>query len=216
MNKLKLLLALIFTGTLWITLQPVLAQTDEYIIRRGDVIDVVVMEHTEFNIRDIIVLPDGTIQYPGFGQVVVAGMSTQQLADSLENMLHRYVVNPIVSVFIRRLQDQSINVLGHVTRPGQYQVFEPTDLFSAIGKAGGIRSMRRVKEIVIYRSDQTVEVIPVSNIFDSNHGWVDLPTVYAGDTVFVMEPREINWSRLSFLASVTTTILHFIRYFVLN
>ena len=193
-----------------------LAQTDEYIIRRGDIIDVVVMEHAEFVIRDIIVLPDGTIQYPGFGQVVVAGMSTQQLADSLEGMLHRYVVNPIVSVFIRRLQDQSINVIGHVTRPGQYQVFEPTDLFSAIGKAGGIRSMRRVKEIVIVRRDQSVERVPVKDLFDSDQGWLNLPRVYAGDTVYVIEPRDINWSRLSFLASVTTTILHFLRYFVIN
>ena len=193
-----------------------LAQTEEYIIRRGDIIDVVVMEHAEFVIKDIIVLPDGTIQYPGFGQVVVAGMSTQQLSDSLEGMLHRYVVNPIVSVFIRRLQDQSINVIGHVTRPGEYQVFEPIDLFTAIGRAGGLRSMRRVKEIVIVRRDQTVEKVPVDMLFDTGQAWIELPKVYAGDTVYVMEPREVNWGRLSFIASVTTTILHFLRYFVLN
>jgi len=207
-------IVLLFSGN-------ITAQSSDYIIKRGDVIDILVMDHDEFTITGINVLPDGTVQYPGFGSVVVAGMATQQLSDTLQTILERYIVQPIISVFVRRLHDQMLNVLGHVRRPGQYQVFEPIDLYAALGRGGGIIDLRRVRGIYIIRSDQTVVEV-ASNRFEVRRlfvtrggGWQEVPFLYAGDTLYVQEPRDINWGRLSFFASLSTTVMYFLRYFVL-
>ena len=193
-----------FIGTL-----TAFCQSGDYIIRRGDVVDVVVMEHPEFTIGGITVLPDGTIQYPAFGNVVVAGMSTRALRDSLQTMLDQYIVNPIVSVYIRKLQNQMLTVTGYVHRPGQYQLFESTDVLAAIGMAGGIRNLRRVKQVTIIRADQRVETVDVKGLYGGKRR--RMPQVNAGDTIYVGEPRDINWSMLAFVASATTTLLTLVR-----
>ena len=196
------------------------AQNQGYHLRRGDVLDVLVMDHSEFSINNIIVLPDGTIQYPGFGHFEVAGMAPHELRDSLEFMLQRYVVNPIVSVFVRRLQEEKINVLGYVRRPDQHQVFEPIDLFSAVSRSGGIPNIRRVRGIYIIRQDNTVIEV-ASNRFEARRLFInpdfdaqDLPYLYTGDTLYIVEPRDVNWSRLSFFASFTATVFSLIRWFL--
>ncbi len=196
------------------------AQPQEgYELRRGDVLDVLVMDHSEFSINNIIVLPDGTIQYPGFGHFEVAGMAVHKLRDSLETMLRHYVVNPIVSVFVRRLQEEKVNVLGYVRRPDQHQVFEPIDLYGAVSRSGGIPNLRRVRGIYIIRQDNTIEEI-ASNRFQARRVFIDrdleggeIPILYAGDTLYIVEPRDINWSRLSFFASFTTTVFTIMRWY---
>ncbi|MCF8218910.1 MAG: polysaccharide biosynthesis/export family protein [Bacteroidales bacterium] len=90
------------------------AQQNKYVINRGDVLDVRVMEHPEFSIEKIYVLPDGTLQYPGFGSIVVAGMTTKELKDTIETALEKYVVNPIATIFIRDIKKQTINIFGYV------------------------------------------------------------------------------------------------------
>ncbi len=204
----------------WLFSGGVFAQADDYLIKRGDVLDVLVMDHSEFSINNIIVLPDGTIQYPGFGSVVVAGISPHVIRDSLEVMLRTYVVDPIVSVFVRRLQEEKINVLGYVRRPDQHQVFEPIDLFSAVSRSGGITNIRRVRGIYIIRKDNTVEEV-AGNRFAARRLFInpdldmqEIPYLYAGDTLYIVEPRDINWSRLSFFASFTATVFTIIRWFM--
>ena len=80
------------------------AQTANYIIQRGDIIDIVVMEHPEFSIAHNIVLPDGFMQYPGLGSMKVAGISSEQFQDSLQKALEKFVVNPVVTVTIIKIE----------------------------------------------------------------------------------------------------------------
>ena len=80
-------------GCLLFTLTSVLGQTKSYLIERGDVLDVMVMEHPEFSLTGIIVLPDGTMQYPGIGSIQAAGMSSEALTASVEKSVGKYVVN---------------------------------------------------------------------------------------------------------------------------
>ena len=141
-----------------ISFQLSFAQTGTYVIRKGDVLDIAVMEHPEFSIAGIIVLPDGTIQYPGFGSIVAAEMTTKNLRDTLETSLEKYVVNPLVTVFIRQIRNQNINVFGYVNNPGQYQLFEGMDLVSALSLAGGIKNVKKVK-----KSSSSAPTLPSKN-----------------------------------------------------
>lgn len=197
---------------LWLVCSPgyLLAQnhSDSYLIRSGDVIDVLVMEHPEFSLSGTIVLPDGFIQYPALGSIQAAGMTSQMLTDTLQKALELYVVNPMVTIFIRKLENQNINVFGYVNKPGQYQVFEGIDLLSAISKAGGIKRMRRAKTVYIIHANFTTEEVNIRDFIGADSATLaKVPTVYAGETVFVKEPREWNWAIVSAVASSLSLIV---------
>lgn len=189
-------------------------QNGSYVINRGDVLDIVVMEHPEFSLSGITVLPDGYIQYPGIGGIKAAGMSSEALTASVEKSVEKYVVNPVVSIYIRKIQNQMLNVLGYVNKPGQFQVFEGVDLLSALSMAGGIKNIKKGKQIVIVRADQSMEEIRLKDYMNPKHRVQKLPVLYAGDTVYVKEPADINWSKFSFFSTMLVaigTILNFLR-----
>lgn len=184
-----------------------------YIIARGDVIDVVVMEHPEFSLNGIIVLPDGYFQYPGLGSILAAGMSSQQLTDTLSSTLQKFVVNPVVSIFIRKIFNQKLNIYGYVNVPGQYQVYDSTDIFSAIGLAGGLKKFKKVRTITIIRANRSVEEIKVSEYFGDELTEKPIPYVNVGDTIYVREPREVNWAKLSFFTTLAVAVATIARLF---
>ena len=177
-------------------------KSEAYIIKKGDVIDVIVMEHPEFSLGNIRVLPDGFIQYPALGSIKAAGLTSKQLMDTLSVVLTKYVVNPIVTVFVRQLFEQSINVFGYVNNPGQYQIYDTVKVMDAIGMAGGFENLKRVKYIYIFHKDLTIEKINVKKIYKRKRKVEDLPLVKAGDTIYIKEPFKMNWSVLSFFASM--------------
>jgi len=183
-----------------------------YIIQRGDMLDIVVMEHPEFSINAILVLPDGFMQYPALGSVKVAGMSSEAFTDSLQKALEKFVVNPLVTVSIRRIQQQLINIYGYVNKPGQFQIFESVDLFSAIGLAGGLKSFKKVKTVLIIHANKTVEDIDIRDLFKKDLSKTTVPIVGAGDTVYIVEPKEFNWARLSFFVALANLAMMMVYY----
>lgn len=201
-----LLIGMIMSGTC------LKAQDSSYVIKRGDVLDVRVMEHPEFSIQGIYVLPDGTLQYPGFGSIIVTGMSPKQLKDTIETALTKYVVNPIVTIFVRKLYQQSINILGYVNRPGQYQIFEEQDLFFALGLAGGVRELKKVKVVKIIRANGQIEEFDIKKFLRSSENYTETPVVRAGDAIYVKEPREINWGAVSAIISAAHVAVIIWRY----
>ena len=189
------------------------AQTANYIIQRGDIIDIVVMEHPEFSIAHNIVLPDGFMQYPGLGSMKVAGISSEQFQDSLQKALEKFVVNPVVTVTIIKIEQQMLNVYGHVNKPGQFQIFQSMDLFSALGLAGGLKSFKKVKTVLIIHANKQVEEIDIRDLFKTDLSKTKIPIVDAGDTVYVKEPNEFNWARLSFIVTLANLIAMTAYYF---
>lgn len=179
-----------------------------YVINRGDIIDVTVMQHPEFSISGIIVMPDGTIQYPGLGSIVAAGMTSSALKDTIQTALDRFVVNPLVTIYVKKIQGETINIFGYVNRPGQYQIFEGMDLFSVLSMAGGIKSIKKARKITIIKEDNTFIELKIKDYFGSRtrYSMNDIPLIYSGDTIYVMEPKDINWSRLSFFSSMLLAV----------
>jgi polysaccharide export outer membrane protein len=191
------------------------AQEESYFIKKGDVLSVEVMEHPEFNRSNLLVLPDGTIQYPVLGDLVVAGISPAQLADSIKKALDvDYVVNPIVTVYVNRLEKNNINVLGGVRNPGRYQIFEPVSLLEALSLAGGVTSLKHTRKIIIAKKDGSSSVYKIKRSLKRNNlNASDFPLIYPDDTIVVVT-REINWSKYSFFIVLTNAALQIILLFV--
>jgi len=100
------------------------AQENDYIIKKGDVLSIAVMGHPEFSLENIIVLPDGFVQFPGLGSIQASGMSVKTFTKLVTDNVSNFVLNPIITVFVRNLPSQIINVIGFVNRPGQITIFE--------------------------------------------------------------------------------------------
>jgi len=187
------------------------AQEDSYLITKGDILSVEVMEHPEFNRSQLLVLPDGSIQYPVLGNLIVAGLSSAQLADSIKKALDvEYVVNPIVTVYVNRLEKNNINILGGVRNPGRYQIFEPVGLLEALSLAGGVTSLKLTRKIIIAKKDGSASVYRIKRSLKRNNlNTGDFPLIYPNDTIVVVN-REINWSKYSFFIVLTNAVLQVI------
>jgi polysaccharide biosynthesis/export protein len=184
------------------------AQTENYQIERGDVLDIVVMEHPEFSISNILVLPDGNVQFPALGFVKAAGKSPIVLSDTLQSKLVKYVVDPIVTVYVRQINNQYVNILGGVNKPGQYQIFEPIKVMSAISLAGGFSDVQKLKSISIIRVNGEREKLKVAEFMET-------PDIFAvlkpGDTIYIEPKKEFNWSKLTFVTSILTVVVSILR-----
>jgi polysaccharide export outer membrane protein len=189
------------------------AQENDYIIKKGDVLSIAVMGHPEFSLENIIVLPDGYIQFPGLGSIQASGMSVKSFTKLVTDNVGKFVLNPVVTVFINQLPTQIINVIGFVNRPGQITIFEKVSVIDAISKAGGIKLMRKCKKVMIIRKDQSYEVLLVKDLYSDDITKRTVKLLDVGDTVYVVEPNDFNWSRLSFFTSLAYIVLSAIRLF---
>jgi polysaccharide export outer membrane protein len=186
------------------------AQEESYIVKKGDMLNVMVMGHPEFSLEKVLVLPDGYIQFPGLGSLQASGMSVKEFTALVTESVSQYVVNPVVTVFVSMLPTQVVNVVGYVNKPGQIVVFEPVNVIEAISRGGGIKNIRKCKKITIVRADQSFEQIKVKDLFKADSKQ-NVPVLYVGDTVYVVEPNEVNWSQLSFFTTLGYIAVNLIR-----
>lgn len=179
------------------------AQEKDFLIRRGDKISVKVMQHPEFTVADITVLPDGCIQFPAIGSFRVAGFTTDSLNRKLTKALNKFIVHPIISVYVNKIENQSINLFGYLNKPGKYQVFEPVDLITALSIAGGVKNLRKKNKITILRANGEVERYKLRKLLrKSDERLKEIKLIGPGDTVVVQDPCKFEWGMFTFLITV--------------
>jgi polysaccharide export outer membrane protein len=66
-----------------------------------------------------LVSPEGIINFPVLGSVVVEGLTRTQIQEKLEEQISEYVKDPVVDV---RIVNFSVTVLGEVGSPGRVQI----------------------------------------------------------------------------------------------
>jgi polysaccharide biosynthesis/export protein len=177
-----------------------------YILDAGDQIIITVFGYEEYNGPQTI-LPDGTINLPVLGPVVVAGQSPKTLAQDLASRLQRYLIDPAVSVSLGTLRPVVVNVSGQVQRPGPVQLRSLTStsiantagrsegsldaaptVSSALAQAGGITRDADIRQVVVTRRISGREPITVTlNLWDaisSENAPQDI-VLQAGDAIYV-------------------------------
>jgi polysaccharide biosynthesis/export protein len=175
-----------------LTLSLSYGQAEEYVLQRGDVIGINVVEHPEFSGRHKI-RPDGRINYPVVGEIDVASLTCAQLVKIMEGKLSAYVNSPVISVSIEEYYANKIYIMGAVRTPGQYQIYEPIDVLKAIAMCGGLLKSKE-KNIRIIRGDGTIVRIDPKVLWGSE-GKRDIKKyiLYPVDTMYVPERLEVPW-----------------------
>ena len=89
-----------------------------YTLGADDVIEIAVMRHPEVS-GQYIINSEGNIQYEFIGDVSVAGLTKDQVKDSVTQKISEYIISPEVTVKIIGYNSKIIYVVGEVGSPGK-------------------------------------------------------------------------------------------------
>ncbi|MGC9317999.1 MAG: SLBB domain-containing protein [Armatimonadota bacterium] len=151
-------------------------------LRAGDVLSITVQGEPELS-GTAYVRPDGTITLPMLGSVPVAGSTPTQLADSLAEMLRRYVVNPQVTVLHIGGVARVVSIIGAVHSPGTYDVRQYPNLLPLLAAAGGPRPDADLERAVLVRGGEQARI--VRNVVEGEPVIPEDISLESGDTIVV-------------------------------
>jgi polysaccharide biosynthesis/export protein len=174
------------------------AQSAGYRIQPGDTLAVTVLEDETLN-RQVLVLPDGSVQVPLAGSVQAAGRSVGAVEGTIADRLaSNFAVRPSVFVSVVGLAEEiadtfPIYVLGQVGAPGLVEVEPGTTLLQAIALSGGLDRFAAARRIQLRRSDPSTgqERLYLFNYRAVERGGSieSMITLREGDVILVPERR---------------------------
>ena len=166
---------------------------EEYLIGAGDEIMVTVAGRPELSGSHTIG-PDGRITLPVVGSVEVGELSRDDAARSINASLSKDYTGSLSSVVqVTKYGSNHILILGAVEHPGVVTFDQPPSLMEAITRGGSLvnadRTVQMPKKCVIYRGDDKVLNVDISDRFASNKALVDV-RLRRNDIVYFPENQE--------------------------
>jgi polysaccharide export outer membrane protein len=81
----------------------------------------------------------GELSLPMVGRIQAAGLTLDQLENTIEDKLRKYVLDPEVTVYVAESRSSPVVVSGGVAAPGILQLQGPTPLYKVLAQAGGLK-----------------------------------------------------------------------------
>jgi len=174
----------------------------DYIIGGGDVLQVAVWDVPRLSVQ-VVVRPDGKITIPAIGDVQAAGMTPEDLAKSLKQVMAKMVHKPIVSLTVNEVTNNRIYVAGGGVPPEivlmnnqmtlfqflcRFESFEHADLSRAFVMRDGRKIIENFENFFSGDFSHDIELIANDIVFIPN---------YLDNKVYVVgavnEPRYIPY-----------------------
>ncbi len=174
----------------------------EYKIASGDTIQIEVVEDATLN-RTLLVLPDGSVDFPGAGSLRVAGLSTSTVQAALSAALaSQFNIRPTIYVSVVGVSEPqaeavaasapevNVYVMGEINKPGVIEDADDLTLLQAIAQAGGFTRFAATKRIELHRIDPATQTEQVLLFNFRNGGGISGATeLRDGDVIVVPERR---------------------------
>lgn len=171
---------------------------EEYRLGPTDIISVEVFgQCPDYCRTDLTVPPTARISYPLIREgVFVGGKTTVQIQDEITKILDEFIIDPKVTVTLRRAGSAHYAVMGKVVTPGVRIMNRKISINEAIISAGGLAKGANKKKVFIARFNpqgfyekRQVDLIAIER--------GKIPTVFLrpGDQVFVGE-KGFTWSKV--------------------
>ena len=128
------------------------AHDDAYVIGNDDHLSISVWKEPELT-KTIPVRSDGKISLPLVGEIQAAGRTPLQLEHEIADRLHNYMTVPEVTVIVEQINSKKFNILGEISRPGEYSLTLSTTIMDAISMAGGFKEFAKTKGVYILRQN---------------------------------------------------------------
>lgn len=127
----------------------------DYVVQPGDMLDISVWKEKDLQ-KELMVRPDGGINFPLAGEISASGKTLEQLQKELASKLARYVPDPVVTVAVKQSLGNKIYVVGKVNKPGDFTSNRSIDVMQALSMAGGPNPYASVNKIKILRRENGV------------------------------------------------------------
>jgi polysaccharide export outer membrane protein len=123
----------------------------EYVIGPDDTLHIAVWKEADLS-ATLPVRPDGKISLPLLNDVQAAGLTPQQLAESVTEKLKKYIADPRVTVVVTGINSKRIYLVGEVLHTGATPLMPNMTVLQALSSAG-INQFARTKGIYILRTE---------------------------------------------------------------
>lgn len=125
----------------------------EYRIQPGDILDIKFFYNPELN-EQLTVRSDGKITLQLIDEVVAAGFTPAELANTLVKVYSKELVNTQIAVIIRTSVADKIYVDGEVNRAGLITLTGPMTAVQCVSQAGGMKESANADVIVVIRREE--------------------------------------------------------------
>jgi polysaccharide export outer membrane protein len=176
---------------------------EEYTLGGGDEIVVSVAGRPELS-GTHIVGPDGRITLPVVGTVAVGDKSRDEAARSIDETIGKNYSGTISStVEVTKYGSNHITLLGAIEKPGVITFDQPPSLLEVLARGGAVlnpdKSVQTARKCVIYRGDNQVMNVNISERFDGRRALNDI-RLRRNDIVYIPDNQQ---SLISVLGEVT-------------
>jgi protein involved in polysaccharide export with SLBB domain len=131
-----------------------------------------------------VVDPEGKVNLPEGGTLMVAGLSLSAAERAIEQALSRRYNNPKVTLALSRLRTIRIYVVGDVERPGAYDISSQSTVLNALYAAGGPTAAGSLRLVRHYRGEQLISTIDLYDLILRGVR-TDVRRLESGDSILV-------------------------------
>jgi len=172
-------------------------QAMDHALNPGDVVRIIVYDHPEVSLEEVLVQPDGKIAVPLAGELQAAGGTTADLTHELTEKLAVFLESPVVTVNIIRLQQMRVSVLGEVNRPGLYGFERGRTVLEGISMASGWTKDAAKTKVYLYHRLQTDDKAQIINLIDilKNGKLAQNYPLTDGDIIYVSQNKKVDFIR---------------------
>ncbi len=157
-----------------------------YLLRPGDKIAVNVFQEEDLTQPELQIDEAGMISLPLIGEVQAAGLTSTQLARTIEQGYgNRFLRTPQANVVLLAARPRTVSVEGEVTRPGVFQIERGQTLLTAIALAGSPTETARLDEVLVFRTINGERFGGRFDLTEIRSGRSDDPQILPGDVVVV-------------------------------
>jgi polysaccharide export outer membrane protein len=167
----------------------------------------------QYQRNQVVVDGQGMIAYPLAGSVSAAGLTTTQLARTLEErMRENHVRNPRVNVNLVTQASNVVTVGGEVNKPGLYPVANEMTLMQAVALASGVNDNAESSVVLVFRDVGSQHYVGLYNLKAISYGNYADPKIYPNDKVIVGEDQARRLVQLvgPFVSLITTPLIYLI------
>lgn len=163
----------------------------DYLIGPGDTINIIVWRNPEISMS-VPVRPDGKITTPLVEDLPASGKTSTELARSIEEVLSKYLQQPVVTVIVTDFVgpfSEQIRVVGEATDPQALPYRENMSLMDVMIAVGGLTDFaagNRARIIRNVKGEQQQFRVRLEDLIRDGDISANVP-VYQGDVLVIPE-----------------------------
>ena len=143
---------------------------------------------------------DGKINLPLIGNVKVSGQTTNQASETIQNLLSKSIIDPIVNI---RLLNYKVTVLGEVNQPGTFNIYDPKiTIIQALGLAGDITIYGKKNKIKLTREINGNSITTHIDLTNANFFSSDFYYLRKNDVIYV-EPTFAKIKNSGYIGQIS-------------